>query len=112
MPVSSSSMSPKNSAARACRSRKSDSSCDACLSSARHGTRGQHAPVLDGHRRGPVEDGDKSLEWMLREGVAGEVFAAGHAEIGNDLPGPALDHHGPAGRRWLQLSRATRCSAA
>ena len=24
--------------------------------------------------------GDKSLEWMLREAAAGEVFAAGHAE--------------------------------
>ena len=31
--------------------------------------------------------GDPSLEWMLREGGTGEVFAAGHAEIGNDLPG-------------------------
>jgi alkylation response protein AidB-like acyl-CoA dehydrogenase len=30
--------------------------------------------------------GDKSLEWILREGAAGEVFAAGHAESGNDLP--------------------------
>jgi alkylation response protein AidB-like acyl-CoA dehydrogenase len=30
--------------------------------------------------------GDPSLEWMLQEGGAGEVFAAGHAEIGNDLP--------------------------
>ena len=30
--------------------------------------------------------GDKSLEWMLRDGAAGEVFAAGHAESGNDLP--------------------------
>jgi alkylation response protein AidB-like acyl-CoA dehydrogenase len=30
--------------------------------------------------------GDKSLEWMLREAVAGEVFAAGHSERGNDLP--------------------------
>ncbi len=30
--------------------------------------------------------GDKSLEWMLREAAAGEVFAAGHAESGNDLP--------------------------
>ena len=33
------------------------------------------------------EFGDPSLEWMLRESVAGEVFAAGHAEVGNDLPG-------------------------
>lgn len=30
--------------------------------------------------------GDKSLEWLLREAVAGEIFAAGHAESGNDLP--------------------------
>lgn len=31
--------------------------------------------------------GDKSLEWMLRECVEGQVYAAGHAEAGNDLPG-------------------------
>jgi alkylation response protein AidB-like acyl-CoA dehydrogenase len=30
--------------------------------------------------------GDKSCEWMLKEAAAGEVFAAGHAEAGNDLP--------------------------
>lgn len=30
--------------------------------------------------------GDSSLEWMLREAAAGEIFAAGHAETGNDLP--------------------------
>lgn len=30
--------------------------------------------------------GDTSLEWLLRGAVAGEVFAAGHAEAGNDLP--------------------------
>ena len=30
--------------------------------------------------------GDPSLEWMLREAAAGEIFAAGHAETGNDLP--------------------------
>lgn len=30
--------------------------------------------------------GDKTLEWMLREAMAGEVFAAGHSERGNDLP--------------------------
>lgn len=29
---------------------------------------------------------DQSLEWMLRGAVAGEVFAAGHAERGNDMP--------------------------
>jgi alkylation response protein AidB-like acyl-CoA dehydrogenase len=30
--------------------------------------------------------GDKSLQWMLEEAAAGEVFAAGHAERGNDVP--------------------------
>jgi alkylation response protein AidB-like acyl-CoA dehydrogenase len=30
--------------------------------------------------------GDNSLEWLLREAAAGEVFAAGHGETGNDLP--------------------------
>ncbi len=30
--------------------------------------------------------GDKSLEWMLKGAMQGEVFAAGHAESGNDLP--------------------------
>jgi alkylation response protein AidB-like acyl-CoA dehydrogenase len=30
--------------------------------------------------------GDKSLEWLLKGAMAGEVFAAGHAETGNDLP--------------------------
>ena len=30
--------------------------------------------------------GDTSLEWMLRDAAAGEIFAAGHAESGNDIP--------------------------
>lgn len=30
--------------------------------------------------------GDKSLEWLLSEAAAGEIFAAGHGEAGNDLP--------------------------
>lgn len=30
--------------------------------------------------------GDSSLNWLLEEAAAGEVFAAGHAETGNDLP--------------------------
>ena len=30
--------------------------------------------------------GDRSLEWLLREAAQGEVFAAGHAESGNDIP--------------------------
>jgi alkylation response protein AidB-like acyl-CoA dehydrogenase len=31
-------------------------------------------------------NGDKSLSWILEEAVAGEVFAAGHGEGGNDMP--------------------------
>jgi len=31
--------------------------------------------------------GDRSVEWMLRDAAAGAVFAAGHAERGNDIPG-------------------------
>jgi alkylation response protein AidB-like acyl-CoA dehydrogenase len=34
-----------------------------------------------------LRNGDTSLEWLLREAAAGEVFAAGHAEHGNDIPG-------------------------
>ena len=30
--------------------------------------------------------GDQSLEWLLRGAMKGEVYAAGHAESGNDLP--------------------------
>ena len=30
--------------------------------------------------------GDASQEWILREAAAGEIFAAGHAESGNDVP--------------------------
>ena len=30
--------------------------------------------------------GDKSVEWMLKAAMDGEVFAAGHSESGNDLP--------------------------
>jgi alkylation response protein AidB-like acyl-CoA dehydrogenase len=30
--------------------------------------------------------GDRSLEWVLKEAAHGEVFAAGHAESGNDVP--------------------------
>jgi alkylation response protein AidB-like acyl-CoA dehydrogenase len=30
--------------------------------------------------------GDRSLEWLLRGAVKGQVYAAGHAESGNDIP--------------------------
>ncbi len=33
-----------------------------------------------------LRSGDASLEWLLREAADGEVFAAGHAESGNDIP--------------------------
>src|SRR5262249_4023790 len=31
-------------------------------------------------------NGDHSAEWLLKEVMAGEVFNAGHAERGNDIP--------------------------
>jgi len=31
-------------------------------------------------------NGDRSGEWLLREAMKGAVFAAGHAESGNDIP--------------------------
>jgi alkylation response protein AidB-like acyl-CoA dehydrogenase len=31
--------------------------------------------------------GDRSCQWILEEAAQGEVFAAGHGESGNDLPG-------------------------
>jgi len=30
--------------------------------------------------------GDQSLRWLLEQAAAGQVFAAGHAETGNDIP--------------------------
>ena len=32
-----------------------------------------------------LRGGDTSCEWILREAAAGEIFAAGHAEHGNDI---------------------------
>jgi alkylation response protein AidB-like acyl-CoA dehydrogenase len=31
-------------------------------------------------------NGDRSIEWLLKEAMEGEVFSAGHSERGNDLP--------------------------
>ena len=56
------------------------------LPRAGNGARHQHARVLGRRCRRSRRSGDKSLEWMLREAAAGEVFAAGHAERGNDIP--------------------------
>ncbi len=30
--------------------------------------------------------GDRSLQWILEEAMRGQIFAAGHAESGNDIP--------------------------
>ena len=30
--------------------------------------------------------GDPSLSWILEAAAAGDIFAAGHAEAGNDIP--------------------------
>jgi alkylation response protein AidB-like acyl-CoA dehydrogenase len=42
--------------------------------------------------------GDSSLQWLLEEAAAGEIFAAGHGEAGNDLPlllqRPGRSHRG------------------
>src|SRR5690606_32195561 len=40
-----------------------------------------------GVARDMKRQGDASLEWMLQMAADGEVFAAGHAEHGTDLPG-------------------------
>ena len=53
---------------------------------ARHRPGHEHAPLLGRRGRRPLARGDRSLEWMLRGAVGGEVFAAGHAERGNDMP--------------------------
>ncbi len=47
--------------------------------------------------------GDKSLEWALRDAAAGEIFAAGHAEKGNDIPCIAIVRAGREGRRRISL---------
>ena len=50
--------------------------------------------------------GDPTLEWMLRESAAGEVFAAGHAETGNDIPVLLSTTKGGAGGWRLSVLRA------
>ncbi len=55
--------------------------------------------------------GDASLEWLLREASAGEIFAAGHAETGNDLPS-CCRRREPSALTAATASRVTRCSVA
>ena len=52
----------------------------------RHGARDQHAPLLDRHRRGSVARRRHVAAMAAGGGRRGEVFAAGHAESGNDIP--------------------------
>ena len=40
-----------------------------------------------GNAADALRSGDTSLQWILEEAAAGEIFAAGHAEHGNDIPG-------------------------
>ena len=49
--------------------------------------------------------GDTSLEWLLREAAAGAVFAAGHAESGNDLPLPPRVSAAPPAAAPLSVSQ-------
>ena len=53
----------------------------------------------------PVRGGDKSLQWILEEAAAGEVFAAGHAEHGNDIPGLLSTTKAEKVERRLQVHR-------
>jgi alkylation response protein AidB-like acyl-CoA dehydrogenase len=46
----------------------------------------EHALLLDRDATELEKAGDTSLRWILEAAVAGEVFAAGHAESGNDIP--------------------------
>ena len=48
---------------------------------------GDHdALLLDRHRDRAERAGDPSLRWIFDAALDGEVFAAGHAEAGNDIP--------------------------
>ena len=54
--------------------------------------------------------GDSSLEWILKDAAAGEVFAAGHAESGNRgtfalTPSPTLDQLREAIQRLKEPER-------
>jgi alkylation response protein AidB-like acyl-CoA dehydrogenase len=49
--------------------------------------------------------GDSSLEWILKDAAAGEVFAAGHAESGNDVP-VLLSSSKAERRRWIPIHRS------
>ena len=50
--------------------------------------------------------GDRSLEWLLKEAMAGEVFNAGHSERGNDLPVLLSTSKAETGGRRVPLHRA------
>ena len=76
------------------------------LPRAGHRARHQHARLLDRRRRRPLpQRATARSTWMLEEAVAGEVFAAGHGEAGNDLPVLLSTVEGRAGRRRLPVHR-------
>ena len=56
------------------------------ISRARNCAGSEYARLLDWGRGRSLAAWDTSLEWLLREAAAGEIFAAGHAESGNDVP--------------------------
>ena len=60
------------------------------------------------------QSGDPSLRWILDAATDGEVFAAGHAEAGNDIPVLLVDLPGRARRGWLPIhgSQAVRVERA
>src|SRR5256714_3311330 len=47
--------------------------------------------------------GDTSMQWMLEEAAAGEVFAAGHGEAGKNPPRLVSSARAPRARRGLQV---------
>ena len=52
--------------------------------------------------------GDTSMQWLLEEAAAGEIFAAGHGETGNDLPvlySSARAERAPGGYRFYGHKR-------
>ena len=54
--------------------------------------------------------GDPTRDWMLHDVAAGHIFAAGHAEAGNDVP-VALSTRAPSASRAATSSTATSTSA-
>ena len=71
-----------------------------------HRARHEHAPLL-GRASPPIcgAAATSRCEWMLKDAAAGEVFAAGHAETGNDIPLLLSTAQSRARRRRLHVHR-------